>query len=72
MNTTFESVCGGKEPYEIKGDARNAANASRAKFGGRWTVYCCPFCTKWHTGHVVREVGSRGRQRKGRNRLAAA
>lgn len=57
MDITPESTCIGKAPHDTKASAAVSARAQRAKFGGRWTSYRCPFCDFHHVGHLARVKG---------------
>jgi len=57
MDVTPESVCIGKAPHDTKESAATSARAQRAKHGGRWHSYRCPFCEKHHVGHLARVKG---------------
>ena len=60
MNAPYESaadvrarVCGTKRGWSEPGPARGTAHAlNREQPGANYGHYRCPFCSRWHVGHV--------------------
>jgi hypothetical protein len=44
-----QAACVGKHPYPTKLTALKVSR--RQKYGGT-QVFRCPYCSKWHIGHV--------------------
>ena len=56
-------VCDRKIAHPNKVAARHEAWRMGQAVGGRFDVYHCPFCRRWHVGHRTLKQNKRKRKR---------
>lgn len=60
-----KKACEWKRSYIDRDDAIGASIGLRRRTGSRTTAYRCPFCGRWHHGHLTQRTRRIIEERRG-------